>query len=242
MITLRHSLFETNSSSTHALVVPKSKILEHDLYPSSWNYDYCFGKQDYRILQSWDQKLAYLYLILYEVRQYSRVVSPNPDLPKFKQKVSDMYSRLCKENNYEIRDDQTLPEHVFKVIDFLNSRNKSKSEKEKLISEVPYEFEDMIRDNNYCEVDHSEYFIVFSDDDKRERKPCHEFLEKCLNDSRYLEKFLFSTDSYITIGGDEYRGYNLKTLGFEYDYEKDEDWKKRVQEYEENYEVYFKGN
>ena len=26
-------------------------------------------------------------------------------------------------------------------------------------------------------------------------------------------------NSYITIGGDEYRGYNIKTIGFEYDYD-----------------------
>ena len=31
-------------------------------------------------------------------------------------------------------------------------------------------------------------------------------------------KFLFNNGSYITVGGDEYRGYNIKTIGFEYDY------------------------
>ena len=242
MITLRHSLFETNSSSTHALVVPKDEIFTYDLDSSSWDWDYnyCFDRQDYRILQSWDQKLAYLYIVLLEIGQYCDVVSPIPDLPKFKLEVSEMYFKLCRENDYELNEDDTLPEHIFRVIDFLNG-SKNEDEKEKLLSELPWQFEYVIQ-GGCVDVNHPEPFIIFSDDDTRERKPCFEFLKKCLDDPKYLEKFLFNDKSYITIGGDEYRGYNLKTIGFEYDYDNEEEWKKKVLEYEENYEVYFKGN
>ena len=40
-------------------------------------------------------------------------------------------------------------------------------------------------------------------------------------DEDYLKKLIFNRDSYITVGGDEYRGYNIKTIGFEYDYTED---------------------
>ena len=56
---------------------------------------------------------------------------------------------------------------------------------------------------------------------------------------------MFNRDSYITVGGDEYRGYNIKTIGFEYDYDKDyehtEFWNK-IEEYEKDKDVFFKGN
>src|SRR5699024_8913887 len=32
-------------------------------------------------------------------------------------------------------------------------------------------------------------------------------------------RFIFNNKSYITVGGDEHRGYNIKTIGFEYDYD-----------------------
>ena len=45
------------------------------------------------------------------------------------------------------------------------------------------------------------------------------FINKILDaDVEYIKKLIFNKESYITIGGDEYRGYNIKTIGFEYDY------------------------
>ena len=46
-----------------------------------------------------------------------------------------------------------------------------------------------------------------------------DFFNKILNDKEFLKRFIFNNKSYITIGGDEYRGYNIKTIGFEYDYD-----------------------
>ena len=45
------------------------------------------------------------------------------------------------------------------------------------------------------------------------------FINKILEANvEYIKKLIFNKESYITIGGDEYRGYNIKTIGFEYDY------------------------
>ncbi|MGN0967032.1 MAG: hypothetical protein ACI4OP_05585, partial [Candidatus Coprovivens sp.] len=83
------------------------------------------------------------------------------------------------------------------------------------------------------------------------------FLGRILNDDEYLKKFIFNNGSYITVGGDEYRGYNIKTIGFQYDYDNNyintgteehphyedvgEFWDK-LKEYEKNNDVYLKGN
>lgn len=48
------------------------------------------------------------------------------------------------------------------------------------------------------------------------------FVERILSDEQFLKRFIFNTDSYITVGGDEYRGYCIKTIGFECDYDDDD--------------------
>lgn len=44
-------------------------------------------------------------------------------------------------------------------------------------------------------------------------------LNRLIKDKEFVKRFIFNKNSYITIGGDEYRGYNIKTIGFEYDYD-----------------------
>ena len=45
-----------------------------------------------------------------------------------------------------------------------------------------------------------------------------DIIERLKTDDEFVKRFIFSKESYITVGGDEYRGYNIKTIGFEYDY------------------------
>ena len=102
----------------------------------------------------------------------------------------------------------------------------------------------IIMDRYGCYVDHANNI------DQR-------FIEKIKTDDEFLKRFLFNKDSYITIGGDEYRGYNIKTIGFQYDYEEHyvnhgteqnpqyedvgEFWNK-LKEYEKENDVFLKGN
>ena len=69
-----------------------------------------------------------------------------------------------------------------------------------------------------------------------------DILDRLINDKEFVKRFIFNIDSYITVGGDEYRGYNIKTIGFEYDYENEEDFINKLKEYEKNNDVYLKGN
>ena len=57
---IRQGTFETNSSSTHALVIPHKVDEErYDLY-ESLDSTYGFGRDESRLVDDWDEKLAYV--------------------------------------------------------------------------------------------------------------------------------------------------------------------------------------
>ena len=248
MIQIRSGLFETNSSSSHAIVVSLEKDYEitwSDLY-SSWDeYDFEFGRELYRLLGSWDYKLAYIYIILLEIAFDPKVVFPKVDLEKFKTKVNKIYNEtISKLPHREWSSNNETPDHIFQILEFLTDRNLGKIP-DTTIPKFSFDtslFEKSLKHTWSAYIDHTEYFMTFEGEDRRYSPSCAKLLEKLQSDDEYLKSFLFSDDSYITIGGDEYRGYNLKTLGFEYDYRKREDWEERVKEYEKTHDVYFKGN
>lgn len=246
MITVRNGIFETNSSSTHAIAVIKDKDIElDDIYDSWEDYYFEFGRETYRLLETWDYKLAYVYIVLLTIKDSSRVVKPQIDLENFKSRVCKLFDDVREKQESKHNNINVTPEHIFKVLD-LNSLKQLGKVPDNESIELPMRaemlFEHVLRDKYNSYVDHTEYFEFCIGDDRRIDYPCVEFLEKLLNDDDYLRVFLFSRESYITIGGDEYRGYNLKTVGFEYDYGREEDWIKRIEEYKETHDVYFKGN
>ena len=247
MFTIRKGLFETNSSSTHAIVVSLEKdhkITRRDLLTGWSSYNFEFGREVYRLLDTWDYKLAYIYIILLDIANNSDVVSPLVDIEKFKSNVNNLYLELFKQqedNRYY--SDRVTPDQIFQVLDFLQDVASGKISAD-YTPEFNFDtgvFEDVL-ENEYCFIDHTEYFIVTKEDDRRFSPPCAEVIRKLQNDIEYLKSFLFSDESYITIGGDEYQGYNLKTIGFEYDYKRRDDWIDRVNEYRKTHDVYFKGN
>ena len=206
--TIRPGIFETNSSSTHAIVVPHNVNEENYSIYDSLEHDYGFGREECRLVDDWDEKLAYVYLILKDYESYNenRIHKITlKDIEEFKQTVNDIFNDFFKKKDnccYYVK-----PDEVFKFVDkgFYAS----------------------------CFVDHVEDFDE------------NGFLDLVLNDKEFLKRFLFNRDSYITVGGDEYRGYNIKTIGFEYDYDEDyentEFWNK-IEEYEKDKDVFFKGN
>lgn len=206
--TIRPGVFETNSSSTHAIVVPHNVNEENYSIYDSLSHDYGFGREECRLVDDWDEKLAYVYLILKDYESYNenRVHKITlKDIEEFKQTVNDIFNDFFKKEDncyYYVK-----PDEVFKFVDkgFYAS----------------------------CFVDHVEDFDE------------NGFLDLVLNDKEFLKRFLFNRDSYITVGGDEYRGYNIKTIGFEYDYDEDyentEFWNK-IEEYKKDKDVFFKGN
>lgn len=245
MKTIRYGSFETNSSSTHSIVVPKEvKEDGYDAY-DSLDHDYGFGREECRLCDSWDEKLAYAYMLLID--------NDVAELDTFKNQVIEIWGELFGNKDYT-----PTPKDVFDYIDRDGSDGDLTGKDGFLVLKARY--------GNY--IDHSCGL---------ENK---DILNRLINDKEFVKRFIFNRNSYITIGGDEYRGYNIKTIGFEYDYDRGnhcvnengeeppEDWFdekdmikdeyfdryceeypyenrvfwKKLKEYEKDNDVYLKGN
>lgn len=204
---IRYGIFETNSSSTHAIVVPKEvKEDDYNAY-DSLDHDYGFGREECRLCDSWDEKLAYAYMLLKD--------NNVEELDIFKNQVIEVWEKLFGNKDYT-----PTPKDVFNYIDRDGSDGNLTGKDGFLILKERY--------GNY--IDHA------CDLENKN------ILNRLIKDKEFVKRFIFNRDSYITIGGDEYRGYNIKTIGFEYDYEKEEDFINKLKEYKKNNDVYLKGN
>ena len=204
---IRYGIFETNSSSTHAIVIPKEvKEDGYDTY-DSLDHDYGFGREECRLCDNWDEKLAYAYMLLKD--------NDVEELDAFKNQVIEVWEKLFGNKDYTPN-----PKDVFNYIDRDGSNGDLTGKDGFLILKERY--------GNY--VDHAEGLDGT------------DFIERLRTDDEFVKRFIFNRDSYITVGGDEYRGYNIKTIGFEYDYENEEDFINKLKEYKKNNDVYLKGN
>lgn len=261
MKTVRYGSFETNSSSTHAIVIPK-KVEEEDWdMGDSLDHKYDFGREECRLVDHWDEKLAYTYMILKDFEGWTdnnRKIKVTKDtIKKFKDRINKIYKEVEQIVQYKPYDGDPKPDDIFKYID---------NDGEGKLGDIEFVYIHSW-ERPYPYVDHCEDFDT------------NGFLGRILNDDEYLKKFIFNNGSYITVGGDEYRGYNIKTIGFQYDYDshyyvnskgekppkewfdkngriKDEYWDKyheeynidaggfwdKLKEYEKNNDVYLKGN
>lgn len=209
METIRYGTFETNSSSTHAIVVPKKVNDDNYCLYDSLDHNYGFGREECRLCDNWDEKLAYAYMLLKDNCELSK------DIEEFKSMVIDIWNSLDDGKKY-----QPTPQDVFNYIDRNGNDGNLTGDDSFLIL--------MTRYGNY--IDHSNELNGTN------------FLNRLKTDKDFVTRFIFNQDSYITIGGDEYRGYNIKTIGFEYDYQNEEDFDKKLKEYEKDNDVYLKGN
>lgn len=234
---VRKSLFETNSSSTHAVVVTKEMQYETDYKEFFSHEGYCFGRCESHIVDTLCNKLAYVYIAVSGLIHWkeNEVIERHPGYTKedFINTVIEI-SRKYFEN----------PEEEWMKRTAFNEDN---------LKHFFTELDDKIKSYD-AYVDHIEDFVD------------NGFFERIITDKEFLERLLFDEDSYITVGGDEYRGYNLKKVGFEHDYEdkynpeferKYEDnwpvwtdptemytgefWDK-VKALRKDYDIYFKGN
>ena len=223
---IRQGSFETNSSSTHALVIPhKVKDYNYSLSDSLDN-NYCYGRDESRLVEYWDEKLAYIYVIIKELSDYNwseNQIKITKDMVKsFKERINKIYEEVYDIVEYKPHN-SLKPNDIFDYVD-----GKKEVERNVIMLDTFY-------GSPY--VDH---VGRFSDEDM---KP---FLEKIFNDDDFLKRFIFNKEGYITIGGDEYRGYNIKTIGFEYDYgdayDDDNEFWEKLEEYKKDNDVFLKGN
>lgn len=207
MKTIRKGMFETNSSSTHAIVIPHEvNDCDYSLY-DSLDHNYGFGREECRLCDSWDEKLAYAYMLLID--------NNIKELDTFKSQIIEIWEDLF--GNIKCT---PTPKNVFDYIDRDGVDGNLTGEDNFLI----------LCDRYRSHIDHSCDLV-----DK-------DILDRLINDKEFVKRFIFNINSYITIGGDEYRGYNIKTIGFEYDYENEEDFINKLKEYKKNNDVYLKGN
>ena len=181
---IRYGIFETNSSSTHAIVIPKE--VKEDGYNAydSLDHDYGFGREECRLCDSWDEKLAYAYMLLKD--------NNVAELDTFKNQVIEVWKELFGNKDYT-----PTPKDVFDYIDRDGSNGNLTGEDGFLVLKERW--------GNY--IDHA------CDLENKN------ILNRLIKDKEFVKRFIFNKNSYITIGGDEYRGYNIKTIGFEYDYD-----------------------
>lgn len=219
---IRYGIFETNSSSTHAIVIPKEVKEDGYVAYDSLDHDYGFGREECRLCDSWDEKLAYAYMLLKD--------NNVEELDTFKNQVIEVWKELFGNKDYT-----PTPKDVFDYIDRDGSNGNLTGEDGFLVLKERW--------GNY--IDHA------CDLENKN------ILNRLIKDKEFVKRFIFNRNSYITIGGDEYRGYNIKTIGFEYDYDNDyinigteerpnyedvgEFWDK-LKEYEKDNDVYLKGN
>lgn len=199
MKTIRYGSFETNSSSTHAIVVPKTINKEDWDMGDSLDHNYEFSREECRLVDHWDEKLAYVYMVLLNFKNWEdggrHIKIDDNTLENFKSRINKLYDEVKKVVMYKPYESDPKPNDIFSYID---SKGESK------LGDIVF---DTGWGKPYPYVDHCEDFDT------------NGFLEKVLNDEQFLKKFIFNNGSYITVGGDEYRGYNIKTVGFQYDYE-----------------------
>ncbi len=254
---IRSNIFETNSSSTHTLVIPHdvgSDPYDYSLYDGS-DHNYCFGREEYRHCNHWDEKLAYTYYVLvnykerYDVRKSdkgygSNIVVTDEELESFKHKVREAYREvMAMKDNKPYKDDPT-PDDIFYIIDNEDEMDKlydalyairnnigwdseakkniviiddekyrDLTDEENLAHELSYKFPELFDGYGFHDpyVDHTEDFGE------------NGFVDKIIKaDKDYIKKFIFNRNSYINVGGDEYMGYNVATIGFQYDYNEEE--------------------
>lgn len=118
---IRNQIFETNSSSTHAIVISHNTTTDVNTdirEPFELPFDsdrYIFGREKYRQLDRWDEKLAYIYYALksYENKEDFSHEITEKEVNNFKAKISNIYNNLMK--GYKAS--KIIPSHIFDLID-----------------------------------------------------------------------------------------------------------------------------
>lgn len=198
MIQVRALLFETNSSSTHVVVVHKTKSSD-DFTTRFWFSDYSleteFGRCESQLVEGVQNKIAYAYIVVSDIAQWKK----EPDsLQKF---LDNLYS-VAEEFYFEDAYSKFSKDDIQTTIELIKNSSK----------------------NYGGYVDHVEDFWD------------NGFYRRLVEDKDFVRSLIFDEYSYITVGGDEYRGYNLKKIGFQDDY--DDEHRNPSYKYEEGEDGY----
>lgn len=208
---VRYGTFETNSSSTHSLVIPKTMTdSDIDYINDSWERNYNFGRDTFREVLTLDEKYAYVVAILtsivyYDYEENTGIRKLKKKLEEFKEYTKEVISNTLntEERSYDLEKALDIIEDTHKYL--VNTIHKSKYG-----NHLDWDFY----------VDHvGEFNSKWKS--RKEEFNCANFVDKILNDKEFYARYLLSRNAYIIVGSDEGYGYYIRKVGFEYDYEDD---------------------
>ena len=212
---IRKGIFETNSSSAHSLVICKSDIKSvEDLSDRIIWIDRVFGSdlEDFlygHIEYDWDEDGNLYYEKFGEGRKDYRFdfSRGNPrTYNDFIHKIAFMiaYYKYSEDNEIDIILDKAkkILDELFETEEFKNGyRHDEIIALTKKFIDTEFRDEKIRDEIISSEFDHSNTIMV-----------------TLLKDDDLFRRFIFNSNSYISISGDEYKGYYFKVVGCEYDY------------------------
>lgn len=172
---IRRNTFETNSSSTHALVIPHKVDNENYELGDSLDHNYSYGREESRLVDNWDEKLAYVYITIKELNEWAgnKFKITSEMIERFKENVNKAYNEVYNIIKYKPYEGDPKPNDIFNYID---SDGKDDLVKDHII----------IRNDSWWSpyVDH---VGQFADED--------DFLNKVFNDYEFIKRFIFNKES-----------------------------------------------
>lgn len=228
---IRRSVFETNSSSTHTIAIAKNLFEENTDYELSQYDIYGYGESGFqfgrvpKIENSIGRRIAYSVIVFLS---YPKRVIPVEDRILFYEKIYGILERNLK-NKLDCPYCDTKEKIISSVMKLIQFCEQSCYEYCKEWKPT-YTIENEIFKNKFAYIDHIE--------------ETEAFYKKITTDDSALERFIMAKNSFVYSGGDEYNGYYMPRVGFEYDYETQDEFMEKSKEMAEklDIEVFFKGN
>jgi hypothetical protein len=230
---IRAGVFETNSSSTHTIAIAKhldddnrdTRTNKYYLYDEWEDGEFEFGRQP-KIENSIGKRIAYAVLVFLE---YPNEIVSVDERRKFYGKIYDIIDRNMPDKPKSVYDDtkETVIANVMKLIQFCEWACYHWHKE----WEPAYTMENEIIDkDHYAYVDHTAC--------------AKKFYERITTDDSALERFIMAENSFVYAGGDEWNGYYMSRVGFEYDYDDSKDFFKAAKSMAKklDVELFFKGN
>ena len=219
---VRNKVFETNSSSSHSLILSKNivKINEKD---DDWDKARKYFGSFYDLYSQIDS---------FDWEQYKEDLENALELAKAKDPKYykwEFYSELNERFNFDFSrgNPRVFDDFIHKTA-FILAVNKYRDNEEdsitsKFIDKVIEKAEEHLREcKNYDKVKALiEVFLkwLFKNEDFIQEgltSECSNYdsiLYKIMEDEELIERFIFNEDSYIALGGDEYEGSYLRLVG-----------------------------
>lgn len=215
---IRQNVFEANSSSCHTIAITRKfedrlKSITGYSVKSSFNNmsELSFSRGLYDSNEYFIDKVGYSFIALCAYMRYTLKLETETVIEEYDRRVSLVLDEVKK---ISVVSGCTL-NPIDVVVDAFEKIKQShifnKDEESRYFAK-------------WCYIDHTEEIMHFA--------------KAVYDDDEKLMRFIFDEKSYFVVSGDEYQGHYAKKVGFEYDYDTYEDWKKRVDEFNDEFEIF----